>query len=268
MCSVCSVGHKKPKFNDQPFAYHQEIELEITTLTNLGSGLGRVDGAFNRHESRIQAIEGSSGPALRNLGEGGWVVMVPFTLPGERVRARVFRNQKNFSEADLDRRAHAFRRTGSRRRCPLFGALRRLPIPAPRLSAEQLAWKQPPGRPSCLQPHGRHRGLSRRAWSSPSPRELRLPLENHAALQSAARSRRADSPIGFLRQGTRFDIVDVPRCPIATAAINEKPHGGPRPRARPRRRRRPMNARADPPPPRGERRSDDRLRRDHHGDGR
>ncbi|MBL9211013.1 MAG: hypothetical protein JNL92_11135, partial [Opitutaceae bacterium] len=39
--SVCSVG-KKSKFNDQPFAYHQEIELEISTLTNLGSGLGRV----------------------------------------------------------------------------------------------------------------------------------------------------------------------------------------------------------------------------------
>jgi 23S rRNA (uracil1939-C5)-methyltransferase/tRNA (uracil-5-)-methyltransferase len=27
-------------------------------------------------------------------------------------------------------------------------------------------------------------------------------------------------PIGFLRQGTRFDIVDVPHCPIATEAIN------------------------------------------------
>jgi len=29
-------------------------------------------------------------------------------------------------------------------------------------------------------------------------------------------------PIGFLRQGTRFDIVDVPRCPIATDAINSR----------------------------------------------
>jgi tRNA/tmRNA/rRNA uracil-C5-methylase (TrmA/RlmC/RlmD family) len=29
-------------------------------------------------------------------------------------------------------------------------------------------------------------------------------------------------PIGFLRQGTRFDIVDVPHCPIATDAINER----------------------------------------------
>ncbi|MEO0054639.1 MAG: hypothetical protein RLZZ50_586, partial [Verrucomicrobiota bacterium] len=30
----------------------------------------------------------------------------------------------------------------------------------------------------------------------------------------------AELPIGFLRQGTRFDIVDVPACPIATDAIN------------------------------------------------
>jgi len=32
----------------------------------------------------------------------------------------------------------------------------------------------------------------------------------------------AGFPIGFLRQGTRFDIVDVPRCPIATEAINAR----------------------------------------------
>jgi 23S rRNA (uracil1939-C5)-methyltransferase/tRNA (uracil-5-)-methyltransferase len=29
-------------------------------------------------------------------------------------------------------------------------------------------------------------------------------------------------PIGFLRQGTRHDIVDVPRCEIATAGINQR----------------------------------------------
>jgi 23S rRNA (uracil-5-)-methyltransferase RumA len=29
-------------------------------------------------------------------------------------------------------------------------------------------------------------------------------------------------PIGFLRQGTRFDIVDVPHCPIATEGINAR----------------------------------------------
>src|SRR5690606_16648432 len=79
--SVCSVGKFKKKFNDRPFAYHHEIELEIATLTNLGVGLGRVP-----HPDEP---------------ESKWVVMVPFTLPGERVKARVFRNHKNFSEADL-----------------------------------------------------------------------------------------------------------------------------------------------------------------------
>ena len=68
----------KKKFNDQPFPYHHELEVEIATLTNLGVGLGRVP-----------------------VGEGQWVVMVPSTLPGERVKARVYRNHKNYSEADL-----------------------------------------------------------------------------------------------------------------------------------------------------------------------
>jgi 23S rRNA (uracil1939-C5)-methyltransferase/tRNA (uracil-5-)-methyltransferase len=31
-----------------------------------------------------------------------------------------------------------------------------------------------------------------------------------------------DIPIGFLKQGTRFEIVDVPRCEIATDAINAR----------------------------------------------
>ena len=64
---------KSRKFNDRPFPYHTELELEITTLTNLGSGLGRV---------ALPAAEGAA------TGDG-WVVMVPFALPGERVRVRV-----------------------------------------------------------------------------------------------------------------------------------------------------------------------------------
>src|SRR6478736_3408366 len=41
VCFVCFVV-KNRKFNDQPFPYHHEMELEIATLTNLGVGLGRV----------------------------------------------------------------------------------------------------------------------------------------------------------------------------------------------------------------------------------
>ena len=76
------------KFNDRPFAYHQEIELEITTLTNRGVGLGRV--ILATEPPATEMTEGglarrSSEPSVR-----GWVVMVPFTLPGERIRAKVF----------------------------------------------------------------------------------------------------------------------------------------------------------------------------------
>ena len=68
-------AHRPPKkFHPEPFAYHQEIDLTIDALTNLGVGLGRVD---------------------------GWVVFVPYVLPGEKVRARVYRNDKRHSQADL-----------------------------------------------------------------------------------------------------------------------------------------------------------------------
>ena len=61
-------------FHPEPFSYHQELELDIDALSNAGDGIGRVD---------------------------GWVVFVPFALPGDRVKARVWRNDRNYSSADL-----------------------------------------------------------------------------------------------------------------------------------------------------------------------
>jgi 23S rRNA (uracil1939-C5)-methyltransferase/tRNA (uracil-5-)-methyltransferase len=54
-----------------------------------------------------------------------------------------------------------------------------------------------------------------------SPREwgYRSKITPHFA---APRDPAVPPPIGFLRQGTRFDILDVPRCAIATEAINER----------------------------------------------
>ena len=73
--STNSTERKIPRnFVPVPFEYHEIVELEIDDITNLGSGVGRV---------------------------GDWVVMVPFALGGERVKARIFRNRKNFSEGDL-----------------------------------------------------------------------------------------------------------------------------------------------------------------------
>jgi len=193
------VGRHK-KFNDQPFPYHHELELEISTLTNLGVGLGRVQ-----------------------VGEGKWVVMVPFTLPGEKVRARVFRNHKNFSEADLvEVLVPSPHRVDPK--CPLFGRCGGCQYQH-LAYAEQLKWKRQQveellkfmagvefpvnpvigsprefGYRSKITPH-----FHVRTNGGPSP----LPAANQ-------------TPIGFLKQGTRFELLDVPQCPIATPEINAK----------------------------------------------
>jgi 23S rRNA (uracil1939-C5)-methyltransferase/tRNA (uracil-5-)-methyltransferase len=211
----------KKKFNDHPFAYHQEIELEITTLTNLGSGLGRI--ALPAIENRESKIENSAG--------GGWVVMVPFTLPGERVRARVFRNQKNFSEADLVEVL-----TPSPHRvappCPLFGRCGGCQYQH-LTYAEQLAWKRRqvaellrhmadvefPVAPVIASP----REYGYRSKITPhfaAPRQNAERADPNG--QTPKGQPEAGFPIGFLRQGTRFDIVDVPYCYIATDAINAR----------------------------------------------
>ncbi len=191
----------KKKFNDRPFPYHHELELEIATLTNLGVGLGRT--------------------ALPGETERKWVVMVPFTLPGERVRARVFRNQKNFSEADLvtilTPSPHRIAP-----RCPLFGRCGGCQYQH-LTYAEQLAWKR-----RQVEELLRHMAdvTFPVAPVIGSPREFgyrsKITPHFHTGRRIPETGEIKPQPIGFLKQGTRFDIVDVPACPIATPEINAK----------------------------------------------
>ncbi len=219
------VANPNRKFNAEPFAYHQEIELEITTLTNLGVGLGRI-----------------SLPGLLELGtcdlelatqplQGGWVVMVAFALPGERVRARVFRNHKNYSEADLV----AVVTPSPQRiapRCPLFGRCGGCQYQH-LAYVEQLAWKRRQVRELLQHLAGLDLEV---APVIPSPREFgyRSKITPHFQTGRArppgappSDGRPSDPPlpeppIGFLKQGSRHQIVDVPRCDIAMDAINER----------------------------------------------
>ncbi len=174
-------------FREGPFEYHQEIELKIEDLTNLGLGLGR---------------------------SGGVVVMVAFALPGELVRARIFRNHKNYSEADL---LEVLEPSPDRVQpvCPLFGKCggcqyQHLSYPA------QLAWK----RKQIGDLVERIGGLSgieiEPAQGSPMTFGYRSKLTPHYE-----RPRGGEMPIGFVMQGTRNKIIDVERCPIASDAINE-----------------------------------------------
>jgi len=181
--------HKRPpkKFVAIPFEYHQEIELTIDSLTNLGAGVGRV---------------------------GGWVVFVPFALPGETVRARIHRNDKNCSHADLvevlspspDRVAP---------RCPLFGTCggcqyQHLAYP------RQLEWKS-----RQVAELMRHMA------------DIEFPVNPCLTTDQLWNYRSKITPhfekprdgdireIGFLANGRRSMLVDVPHCDIAMDAINQ-----------------------------------------------
>ncbi|KAJ6556644.1 S-adenosyl-L-methionine-dependent methyltransferase [Mycena vulgaris] len=61
-----------------PFEYHQELEMQVVALCSSGSAL-----ATSPESTRP------------------WVVVVPFCLPGETIRVRVFRNARMHSLADL-----------------------------------------------------------------------------------------------------------------------------------------------------------------------
>lgn len=201
----------KTRFNDHPFAYHQEIELEITTLTNLGVGIGRMP-------LEPGAVAGA-----------GWVVMVAFALPGERVRASVFRNHKNYSEADLvEVLTPSPHRVNPR--CSLFGRCGGCQYQN-LAYGEQLEWKRRqvaellqhmagigfPVAPVIASP----RQFGYRSKITPhftAPRRAVAPAAGPGSTAAAE----SEFPIGFLRQSSRFALIDVPRCEIATEEINAK----------------------------------------------
>lgn len=174
------------KFVPTPFAYHEEIEITIDALTNLGSGLGRHD---------------------------GWVVFVPFTLPGERVRARVFRNDKNCSHADLVGVLVASEERVEPR-CPLFGDCGGCQYQHLEYSS-QLAWKS------------RQVGELLQHMAGiifpVNPCLSSLQIWNYRSKITPHFEKPKDGdlgPIGFLALGRRSQLIDVPQCPIAMDTIN------------------------------------------------
>ncbi|MDB9741818.1 class I SAM-dependent RNA methyltransferase [Akkermansiaceae bacterium] len=77
-------GNYKKSFIPYPFQKNQNIELTIDGLTSQGHGVGRL----NHDPAEGEPVE-------------NWVVFVPYTLPGEKVKARVTHNSKKNSLAEL-----------------------------------------------------------------------------------------------------------------------------------------------------------------------
>jgi 23S rRNA (uracil1939-C5)-methyltransferase/tRNA (uracil-5-)-methyltransferase len=126
--------------------------------------------------------------------------------------ARIWHNAANFSRADLVRvvvpSPHRVQP-----RCDLFGECggcqyQNLAYP------QQLEWKQK----QVAEAFERLGGIKTKVDAChPSPKQYgyRSKITPHFMTP-----RRADFPIGFLAAGTSRRVVDVPKCPIATDAIN------------------------------------------------
>lgn len=174
-------------FVPQPFAYHQEVELNIDALSNEGDGVGRVD---------------------------GWVVFVPFALPGERVRVRIFRNEPNCARADL---VEVLQASTDRvePQCPMFGVCGGCQYQNLRYE-KQLEWK----RRQVADLMRLRAGIEIPVLPPIASAQLygyRSKITPHFHKPKGQKM----GNIGFLRAGSRSEVCDIARCPIAMAAINE-----------------------------------------------
>jgi len=190
------------KFVADPFEYHEEIELRIDSLSNTGLGIGRMPGVGRGDE------EAGTGT------DGGWVVFVPFCLPGERVRARVFRNEKNCSHADF---LEVLEASPDRRepRCPLFGTCGGCQYQHMDY-ARQLEWKTRQVGELLLHMAGIEHEIAP-CRASPQIWNYRSKITPHFDRPRDGKP----GEIGFLSFSRRSQVVDVPQCPIAMEALNE-----------------------------------------------
>jgi len=174
-------------FVAEPYQYHQELEFEIESLTNLGMGVGRID---------------------------GWVVMVPFVIPGERVRARIYRNFQNYSDADLLEVLVASRDRVVAK-CSLYqtcSGCQYQHIDYTRQLKEKTKHVE-----ELMQKLGDIDHPVELSHGSPQVFNYRSKITPHYERPGKDGSQ----PIGFLHQGRRNQIVDIEQCPIAMDAIND-----------------------------------------------
>ncbi len=173
-------------FNPEPFAYHEEIELEIEDLTNLGQGVARL---------------------------GGRVIFVPYALPGERVKGRIWRNKKQYSEADL---VEVLRPSGDRvePECGLFGTCGGCQYQHYRYGA-QLEWKRQQIRDLLRKMAGLDIAVNRCLGDPGKTYGYRSKITPHFRRPPEIEG----TAIGFQKSYSRA-VVDVAHCPIASEGIN------------------------------------------------
>ena len=179
-------SNNKGGFKPGPFEYHEEIEVEISSLTNMGQGVARTD--------------------------DNWVILIPFCLPGEKVVARIYRNQKNYSEADLLRVISPSPERVSPE-CNLFGKCGGCQYQHLNYS-EQLRWKKKQVEELLLHMADITFEVDE-VTPSPDKYSYRTKLTPHFNKPKEGKV----GPIGFQQTG-RKSLIDVDECPIAHQIIN------------------------------------------------
>ena len=180
--------NNSPKgFTPHPYPYHHLLDLEIESLTNLGLGLGR---------------------------DKGWVIQVPYVLPGEKIQARIYRNHKNYSSADC---VFVYQTSPDRVEpvCDLFGECGGCQYQHMDY-ASQLKWKRKQVENSFAR-IGRIEFPVNRPIPSPQKYGYRSKLTPHYERPHPSHFFK----VGFLKQGTRRSLIDIHQCPIATKEINQ-----------------------------------------------
>ncbi|KAF9314396.1 tRNA(m5U54)methyltransferase [Podila horticola] len=187
-----------------PFQNFEELEVTIGSLAQSGEGLA----------------------LLPDRGDG-WVVVVPFVVPGERVKARVYRHNWGYSHADLVEviQSAQNRLTESDILCKYFGTcagcqLQHISYP------DQMNFKR-------QVVHNAFKNYASKYFAilppvdpvseSPIQSQYRTKITPHFEAQNPKhQSAGIVQPvnIGFLQAGKRR-ILDIEECPIATPIVNE-----------------------------------------------
>lgn len=180
------MSERPRKFKAEPYEWHEIIEVEVIGLSNLGAGIAKPN---------------------------DWVVFIPFALPGEKIRAKVWRNEANCSHGDLveiltpspDRiEAH----------CQHFGVCggcqyQNLPY------EKQLEWKTRQVAELLVHMVGIKTPVQA-AIPSPKQWAYRSKITPHFQKPQP----KNPIPIGFLEHNRRHRLVDIYHCPIAMDEIN------------------------------------------------
>ncbi|MDR3144616.1 MAG: class I SAM-dependent RNA methyltransferase [Puniceicoccales bacterium] len=182
--NICSERMKSPEnFVAVPFKYHEEVEISIGDVTNLGAGVGRVN---------------------------NWVVMVPFVCIGEDVVVKIYKNFKNYSLGDLLNVSNPSPHRVSPK-CALFGICGGCQYQHMDYGA-QLALKR----------HHVEDSMRKLAQVNvPVCECLHSGQIYHYRSKITPHFQKTVPPIGFLRCDSRR-IIDVQECPIATERINDE----------------------------------------------